>query len=134
MHDYHVRDKGIEGGSVAQLLQLEMPDGQLMWAMIEMPDGPSDAGLTDVITEKLHGFNESLHTLATTVRSALATARPEEATVEFGLELAAGKTGVVAALVGGSGKAAIKVTLKWTSSGADAQETSSAPDQGRTTA
>ena len=104
---------------MARLVQLEMPDGQLLWAMIEVPEGPSDAGVVDAVTEKLHGFNESLHTLATSVRSAVSGVRPDEVTVEFGLELAAGRTGVVAALVGGSGKAAFKVTLKWTSGGTE---------------
>ncbi|MEV7815566.1 CU044_2847 family protein [Streptomyces flaveolus] len=53
------------------------------------------------------------------MRSAVAEARPDGISVEFGLELAAGENGIVAALVGGSGKVAFKVTLSW--NGAPAQ-------------
>lgn len=98
---------------MSQLVQLEMPDGQLVWAMIEDSRGPSDAGIGEAVIEKLHGFHESLHALATNVRSAVAAAQPEEVTVEFGLELAVGKGGVFAALVGAGGTASTKVTLKW---------------------
>ncbi|WOX20439.1 CU044_2847 family protein [Streptomyces solicathayae] len=97
----------------SQLVQLEMPDGQVLWATVAEDDGPSDSGLGDRLTEKLHGFHESLQVVATNVRDAVASARPDEVSVEFGLELAAGESGVVAALVGGSGKAAFKVTLTW---------------------
>lgn len=98
---------------MSQLMRLEMPDGQEFWAMVDAVAGPSDSGLGDRFTEKLHGFEESLRTVATNVRHAVATARPDEVSVEFGLELAVAEHGVVAALVGGGGTAAFKVTLTW---------------------
>ncbi|MGW2418271.1 CU044_2847 family protein [Streptomyces sp. NPDC001709] len=102
---------------MSQLVRLQMPDDQVMWATVDEVDGPSDSGLGERITEKLEGFHESLQTIAGNVRSAVASARPDEISVEFGLELAAGENGIVAALVGGSGKAAFKVTLTWTGQG-----------------
>lgn len=95
------------------LVQLEMPGGQTMWAMVEGPRGPGDVGVAEEVREKLHGFHETLHTLAVNARSAVAAAKPEEVTVEFGLELVVGKGGVFAALVGAGGTAGVKVTLKW---------------------
>ncbi|MFI8520847.1 CU044_2847 family protein [Streptomyces sp. NPDC085481] len=97
----------------SQLVQLEMPDGQVLWATVAEEDGPSDSGLGERLTEKLHGFQESLQVVATNVRDAVASARPDEVSVEFGLELAVGSEGVMAAVVGGSGKAAFTVTLTW---------------------
>ncbi|MFI8301465.1 CU044_2847 family protein [Streptomyces nigra] len=98
---------------MSQLVRLQMPDEQVIWATVDEGDGPSDSGLGEQITEKLEGFQESLRTVASNVRSAVAEARPDGISVEFGLELAAAETGIVAALVGGSGKAAFKVTLNW---------------------
>jgi hypothetical protein len=104
----------LEWGIMSELVQLEMPDGQFVWAMIEPLHGPSDVGVAEAVVEKLHGFHESLCALAVNARSAVAAAKPHEATVEFGLELSVGKDGVFAALVGAGGKAAVKVSLKWT--------------------
>ncbi|MFC8390799.1 MULTISPECIES: CU044_2847 family protein [unclassified Streptomyces] len=100
---------------MSQLMRLQMPDEQVIWATVDDGDGPSDSGLGERITEKLEGFQESLQVIASNVRNAVAKARPDEVSVEFGLELAAGENGIVAALAGGSGKAAFKVTLSWNS-------------------
>ncbi|WP_406165098.1 hypothetical protein OIE52_50460 [Streptomyces canus] len=99
-----------------QPIELAMPDGQMVWAMVER-QGPRDTGLGDQVAQRIEGFQESLHAVAANVRTAVATVRPDEVGVEFGLELAAGKHGVVAALTGVGGKATFKVTLKWTASG-----------------
>ncbi|MFG1663910.1 CU044_2847 family protein [Streptomyces sp. Y7] len=115
---------------MSQLVRLQMPDDQVIWATVDEGDGPSDSGLGERITEKLEGFHESLQTVASNVRSAVASARPDQASVEFGLELAAGESGIVAAVVGGSGKAAFKVTLTWNGQGAhDTPTTRAVPPQ-----
>ncbi|MFG3323659.1 CU044_2847 family protein [Streptomyces sp. NPDC048171] len=99
-----------------QPIELAMPDGQVVWAMVER-QGPRDTGFGDQVSQRIEGFQESLHAVAENVRSAVTTARPDEVGVEFGLELAAGKHGVVAALTGVGGKATFKVTLKWVTGG-----------------
>ncbi|OIJ63596.1 hypothetical protein WN71_032750 [Streptomyces mangrovisoli] len=93
-----------------------MPDGQVIWAMVDGPAGrgPRDTGIGDQVVQRIEGFQESLHAVAENVRAAVANAKPDEVNVEFGLELAAGKHGVVAALTGVGGKATFKVALKWT--------------------
>ncbi|MFJ8586770.1 CU044_2847 family protein [Streptomyces sp. NPDC093595] len=98
---------------MSQPVQLEMPDGQVVWATVAEEGGPSDSGIGERLVERLEGFHQSLRAVADNARAALASARPDEVSIEFGLELAAGKDGVVAAVAGGSGKAAFKVTLKW---------------------
>lgn len=98
-----------------QPVELTMPDGQTVWAMVER-QGVRDTGLGDQVAQRVEGFRESLHTVAENVRAAVATTRPGEVSVEFGLELAAGKHGVVAAITGVGGKATFKVALKWTAS------------------
>ncbi|MFG2439642.1 CU044_2847 family protein [Streptomyces sp. NPDC048508] len=102
---------------MSQLVRLQMPDEQVIWATVDEVEGPSDSGLGEQITERLEGFQESLQTVASNVRNAMVSARPDGISVEFGLELAVGDNGIVAALVGGSGKAAFKVTLTWNGQG-----------------
>ncbi|MFF1325089.1 CU044_2847 family protein [Streptomyces chartreusis] len=102
---------------MARVMQVEMPDGQQIWAQVEQVRGPQDSGLGEQAVQRLQGFTEMLRSVAASTRSALAEARPDDVSVEFGLELAAGKDGIVAALVGASGTATVKVTLSWSSSG-----------------
>jgi hypothetical protein len=94
-------------------MRLEMPDGKSVWAQVAEQRGPQDSGLREDVAEKLQGFTECLQSVATSTRNALAAVRPNEVSVEFGLELSAGKDGVVAALVGASGTATVNVTLTW---------------------
>ncbi|BAJ26214.1 MULTISPECIES: CU044_2847 family protein [Kitasatospora] len=100
-----------------QLVELELPDGQTVWALVDGPSGPRDTGFGDQLATRVEGLRESLQAVASNVRDAVAAARPDEVSVEFGLELAAGRGGVVAALTGVGGKATFKVGLKWTSGG-----------------
>lgn len=110
------------GGEMQQLVELAMPDGQTVWALVDGPSGPRDTGLGDRLATRLEGLQESLHAVAANVRDAVAGVRPDEVSVEFGLELAAGRGGVVAALTGVGGKATFKVALKWTSGGPSAEQ------------
>ncbi|WP_326816202.1 hypothetical protein OIE61_44270 [Streptomyces sp. NBC_01762] len=97
-----------------QAVELVMPDGQVVWAMVERQGGPRDTGFGEQVAQKIEGFQQSLQAVTANVRTAVAAGQPDEVSVEFGLELAAGKHGVVAALAGVGGKATFKVGLKWT--------------------
>jgi hypothetical protein len=96
-----------------QLMEVRLPDGQAIWAQIESPGGPRDSGLFDGGARAVRGFETTLRSVAANVRDAVAQAAPDEVSVEFGVELALGKEGLVAALAGTSGTAAVKVTLSW---------------------
>jgi hypothetical protein len=96
-----------------QLVEVQLPDGQMIWARVESPPGPQDSGVFDGGVRALRGFDQVLRSVAANVREAVAHARPDEVSVEFGVELALGKDGLVAALAGTSGTAAVKVTLSW---------------------
>lgn len=102
-----------QGGHMQQLVEVQLPDGEVVWAQVEAPTGPQDSGFFDGGLQALRGFDQTLRSVAANVRQAVAQAAPDEVSVEFGIELAAGKDGLVAALAGASGKAAVKVTLSW---------------------
>ena len=97
---------------MSELIKVELPDGQTVWAHVE-PDGPRDVGF-GTRAMKLHGFTEALQAVATNVRDAVRAARPNEVSVEFGIELSVGEEGLVAALAGVSGTTTLNVTMTWT--------------------
>jgi len=96
-----------------ELVEVELPDGQVIWADVRPETGPRDVGLGQRL--KLDGLSEVLRAVATNVQDGVRAVRPDELTVEFGVELAVTPQGLVAALSGASGKATVAVTMKWQS-------------------
>ncbi|MEW2496166.1 CU044_2847 family protein [Streptomyces nodosus] len=102
--------------------RIEMPDGTPVWARISgaeelsAPSGElsyTDTGFTDRVEARV----ESLHSVVTSVARSLAgplrAVRPDEVSVEFGIELTAKAGKVVGLLADGEAKAGITVTLTW---------------------
>ncbi|WP_371630552.1 CU044_2847 family protein [Streptomyces sp. NBC_00341] len=117
--------------SVARITRIEMPDGTPVWARIsgaEELDGPAagsgptytDTGFGD-IADQVQARVESLHSVVTSVARSLAVplraVRPDEVSVEFGIELTAKSGRIVGLLADGEAKGAIKVTLTWNGGG-----------------
>lgn len=97
---------------MTELIEVELPDGQVIWAHVEKNAGPRDVGLRDQV-RKLKGLTEALHGVASNVRDGMEAVSPDEVTVSFGIELVVGEDGLVAALSGVSGKATLTVTMGW---------------------
>ncbi|MGW3496440.1 CU044_2847 family protein [Streptomyces sp. NPDC001020] len=106
----------------ARIARIEMPDGTPVWARISgagelgVPSGElsyTDTGFTDRVEAQV----ESLHSVVTSVARSLAgplrAVRPDEVSVEFGIELTAKAGKVVGLLADGEAKAGITVTLTW---------------------
>ncbi|MFJ8887216.1 CU044_2847 family protein [Streptomyces sp. NPDC102402] len=125
------------GDSVARITRIEMPDGTPVWARIsgaeelgEPTGGPTytDIGYED-LTDRIQARVESLADVVTSVARSLAeplrAVRPDEVSVEFGIELTAKAGKVVGLLADGEAKGAIKVTLTW--SGGESPPSTSPP-------
>ncbi|MHC5262549.1 CU044_2847 family protein [Streptomyces sp. UC4497] len=111
------------GQEVTRVARIALPDGTPVWARISgaadelgVTEGElsySDTGITDRVEASV----ESLHALVTGVARSLArplrAVRPDEVSVEFGVELTAKAGKVVGLLADGEAKAGIKVTLTW---------------------
>ncbi|MGW4231965.1 CU044_2847 family protein [Streptomyces sp. NPDC004980] len=117
------------GDSAARITRIEMPDGTPVWARIsgaeelgEPAGGPTytDIGYED-LTDRIQARVESLTGVVTSVARSLAeplrAVRPDEVSVEFGIELTAKAGKVVGLLADGEAKGAIKVTLTWSGGG-----------------
>ncbi|MFJ6430819.1 CU044_2847 family protein [Streptomyces sp. NPDC091416] len=116
--------------SGTRITRIEMPDGTPVWARIsgaEELDRPEPGGLTFTdtgfgnLTGQVQARVESLHSVVTSVARSLAVplraVRPDEVSVEFGIELTAKSGKVVGLLADGEAKGAIKVTLTWNGGG-----------------
>lgn len=123
------------GDGGARITRIEMPDGTPVWARIsgaeelEPPTGGlaytdigyTDIGYTDIrytdVAERVQARVESLTGVVTSVARSLAeplrAVRPDEVSVEFGIELTAKSGKVVGLLADGEAKGGIKVTLTW---------------------
>ncbi|GAA2417660.1 hypothetical protein GCM10010433_16090 [Streptomyces pulveraceus] len=117
------------GDSDVRITRIEMPDGTEVWARISGAEelartgsGPSfaDIGAGD-IADRVQARVESLHGVVTSVARSLAeplrAVRPDEVSVEFGIELTAKAGKVVGLLADGEAKGSIKVTLTWNGDG-----------------
>jgi hypothetical protein len=103
------------GGATTELVEIELPDGRVMWARVESPAGPRDVGIGSKVSKvsQVLGFTEALEWVGTNLTTGLGHLRPDHVIAEFGIELAFGQGGLVAALGGISGKGTVKVTLSW---------------------
>ncbi|MEU5766999.1 CU044_2847 family protein [Streptomyces asoensis] len=126
----------MSGEDVTRVARIALPDGTPVWARISgagelaAPSGRlsySDTGFA----ERVEASVESLHALVTGVARSLAeplrAVRPDEVSVEFGIELTAKAGKVVGLLADGEAKAGITVTLTWNSGPPDLDATSDAP-------
>jgi Trypsin-co-occurring domain 1 len=110
-----------------RVARIELPDGTPVWARIsgaEELSAPASAGLSYSDTgfaERVEASVESLQSLITGVARSLSgplrAVRPDEVSVEFGIELTAKAGKVVGLLADGEAKAAITVTLTWNEGG-----------------
>jgi len=111
----------------ARITRIEMPDGTPVWARISGAEeleqaaaarGPAftDIGYGD-IADQVQARVESLRSVVTSVARSLAeplrAVRPDEVSVEFGIELTAKAGKVVGLLADGEAKGGITVTLTW---------------------
>ncbi|GAA2244158.1 hypothetical protein GCM10010145_08660 [Streptomyces ruber] len=110
------------GDEETRVTRIAMPDGTPVWARIsgaeELAVPSGELSYTDVgFTDRVEAHVESLQSVVTGVARSLAVplraVRPDEVSVEFGIELTAKAGKVVGLLADGEAKAGIKVTLTW---------------------
>ncbi|MFJ4330147.1 MULTISPECIES: CU044_2847 family protein [unclassified Streptomyces] len=110
------------GQEAARVTRIVLPDGTPVWARIsgaaELPAPSGQLSFSDTgFTERIEASVESLNALVTGVARSLAeplrAVRPDEVSVQFGIELTAKAGKVVGLLADGEAKAGISVTLTW---------------------
>ncbi|MER6014675.1 CU044_2847 family protein [Streptomyces bluensis] len=109
-------------GDVTRVARIEMPDGTPVWARISgaeelaVPSGElsyTDTGFADRVEAQVESLQAVVTSVARSLAAPLRAVRPDEVSVEFGIELTAKAGKVVGLLADGEAKAGIKVTLTW---------------------
>ncbi|MFE6131288.1 CU044_2847 family protein [Streptomyces sp. NPDC056437] len=101
-----------------RIQRIELPGGAVVLARLSTAGGgygedDEDVGFVENATAKVRQLHELITEVGASVLEAAAAARPDEASVSFGVELTA-KSGVaLAVLAAGEAKASVQVTLTW---------------------
>ncbi|MDG9716564.1 CU044_2847 family protein [Streptomyces sp. DH24] len=109
------------GQEVTRVARIALPDGTPVWARISGAAelaAPGELSYSDTgFAERVEASVESLNSLVTGVARSLAeplrAVRPDEVSVQFGIELTAKAGKVVGLLADGEAKTGITVTLTW---------------------
>lgn len=116
--------------------EIELPGGERVLASVSvlepgrLPDGGSsvdeeyefeDTAALDGLSARIDHLNELVSGVGSAVLNAARSARPDEVSATFGIELAAKPGKAVAMLADGQVKGAISVTLTW-KQGAETQQ------------
>ncbi|MER8072613.1 CU044_2847 family protein [Streptomyces sp. NPDC094034] len=114
------------GDDEANVTRIEMPDGTPVWARISgaeelrRPSGGltyADTGFADQVQARVESLQSVVTSVARSLAGPLRAVRPDEVSVEFGIELTAKSGKVVGLLADGEAKGGIKVTLTWNDGG-----------------
>jgi hypothetical protein len=98
---------------MSEVVPVTLPSGHTILARVQV-EGPVDVGAGARLRNlAITDLRETVEGVTQSVAQALRRVRPDEVSVEFGVELAV-KTGkLTSVLAEGSGKASIKLTLTW---------------------
>ncbi|MFJ5222002.1 CU044_2847 family protein [Streptomyces sp. NPDC088400] len=114
------------GEDEVRITRIEMPDGTPVWARISgaeelaRPSGGlvySDTGFAEQVQARVESLQGVVTSVARSLVVPLRAVRPDEVSIEFGIELTAKSGKVVGLLADGEAKGAIKVTLTWNGGG-----------------
>ncbi|MER6462579.1 CU044_2847 family protein [Streptomyces sp. NPDC048409] len=109
-----------------RIARVRLPDGTPVWARISgaeelaVPSGElsyTDTGFGERVEASVESLNALVRGVARSLAEPLRAVRPDEVSVEFGIELTAKAGKVVGLLADGEAKAAITVTLSWKGGG-----------------
>lgn len=93
-----------------QVLPLQLANGQVVLAMVDTLGGEEDVAARML---SFGGAISVIRGLATELEPVFAAVKPQKATVEFGVRLAAQAGALTALLVDAKGDATLKLTLQW---------------------
>jgi hypothetical protein len=98
--------------------RVRLPDGTVVWARVGEADrlgtdGPSNVGARQRMVFAVEGMTELIQGMAGSIAQAARAVGPDEAAVEFGVELSGGTGALLAMLANGEATASVRVTLIW---------------------
>lgn len=108
------------------LVPADLGNGQVIRVAVSATTGDpeADVGILDALRNReaplaFDGVTSSIEAIAQKVTAALSSARPEKATVEFGIDVGVEAGALTGLLVKGTGSATLKITLEWSGDSAE---------------
>ncbi|MGP3951922.1 CU044_2847 family protein [Streptomyces sp. 7N604] len=102
---------------MTRIQKIELPGGAEVFARVSSAGGygedDEDVGVLDAAAAKVEQLGEVISGVGAAVLDAAAAVGPDEASITFGIELAAKPGKALAVLADGEAKASIEVTLTW---------------------
>jgi len=92
---------------------LQLENGEFILAEIEILSGEQEIALTE-LSVSFQEFSNLISKVAENIKTSIDKAKPDKATVEFGISLGLEAGQLTALIVKGTGEANLKVTLEWT--------------------
>ena len=93
-----------------EVIELKVDENTELLAEVEQLGGEEDVSLSGL---NIDGAMDAVKGIAAKIHGVLETVSPQEASVEFGIKLAAKSGKLTGLLVEGSGDASFKINLKW---------------------
>ena len=101
------------------IVKADLGDGRVIQVEVTSAGDPeTDVGIRDVLSFK--GVVDAIDGLTESLMEALRKAKPDKATMEFGVDIGVESGGLTALVVKGTGTATVKVTLEWAAASAAA--------------
>ena len=102
--------------SKLEVVTLKIDENNELLAEVAQLGGEEDVSLAKL---NIDGAMDAVKGIASKIHGVLETVSPQEASVEFGVKLAAKSGKLTGLLVEGSGDASFKITLKWKDAAAE---------------
>lgn len=93
-----------------RLVRVEV-GGRIIHVEARSADPEADVGIRDVLS--FQGVVDSIEAIAASMTAALEKAKPDKATVEFGIDVGVEAGALTSLIVKGTGKATLTITLQW---------------------
>lgn len=95
-----------------EIVKADLGDGRVIQVEVQpVGNQEADVGINDVLSFK--GVVDTIEALTESLMGALRKAKPDRASLEFGVDIGFESGALTALVVKGTGTATVKITLEW---------------------
>jgi NTP-dependent ternary system trypsin peptidase co-occuring protein len=102
-------------GTASKLVKAELPDGTIVWVEGTLSDPEADVSIGKIFS--FQGVVDSVRSVADAINTALKEAKPDRASVEFGVDMSVDSGALTGLIVKGTGGATLTIRLEWGAGG-----------------
>jgi hypothetical protein len=95
-----------------EIVPVQTANGKIVQVQVTALGGEEDIAISDYLPS-FEEVTDAIEEISSAMVGAIGKIKPQRASVEFGVEVAAQEGKLTALLVQGSGTASVKITLEW---------------------